>query len=508
MFQAQTSQRSERRRWFALVVVCLAMLMNALDGTVVNVALPRIQESLNFSQAGLAWVIDAYMISFAGLLLMSGRLGDLIGRKKVFVAGLLVFTGASAVCGLADSSALLIAARFVQGIGAALSSSVILAIIATEFPDARERAKAMSAYIFVAVGGGSIGLLAGGALTQAIDWHWIFFINLPIGLIALLLGLWLVDENEGIGLGKGVDVLGSLLVTAGLMVGVYAVVKSTSYGWGSVHTLGALAISVALIACFILVEARVSNPIMPLRIFRVRGLASSSLVRGFMFIGMYGCFFIGTLYLEHVLHYSAMQTGLAFLPMTLVVAALSSGITARLVHRFGPRAVALPAIALATAGLALLSQAGAHTSYFPELVLSFLLMGAGMGAASVPLLTVAMADVPPRDAGLASGIVNVSMQVAGALGVAVLGTISTDRTKSLSTAGDPIVHALTGGYQLAFVIAAAMVLAGLIVAIFVMRTRQGEEQRIEVERRETAASPQVLAAETAGSPQVVAAELA
>ena len=353
---------SDRRRWAALIVVCLAMLMNALDGTVVNVALPRIQESLHFTQAGLAWVIDAYMISFAGLLLMAGRLGDLIGRKRVFVAGLLVFTGASAVCGIAGSEGVLIAARFVQGIGAALSSSVILAIIATEFPDPRERAKAMSAYIFVAVGGGSIGLLAGGALTQALDWHWIFFINLPIGVLALLLGLWLVQENEGIGLAKGVDALGSLLVTAGLMVGVYAVVKSTSYGWGSAHTLLALAVSLALLVAFALVQARVANPIMPLRILRVRGLASSSAVRGLMFVGMYGCFFIGTLYLEHILRYGAMQTGLAFLPMTLVVAVLSSGVTARLVHRFGARSVAVPAIALATAGLALLSQVGPHTS--------------------------------------------------------------------------------------------------------------------------------------------------
>ncbi|MHB1468510.1 MAG: MFS transporter [Solirubrobacteraceae bacterium] len=494
---SHTIQNADRRRWFALVVVCLAMLMNALDGTVVNVALPRIQESLGFSQAGLAWVIDAYMISFAGLLLMSGRLGDLIGRKRVFIAGLVVFTAASAVCGLAGSEAMLIGARFVQGIGAALSSSVILAIIATEFPDRRDRAKAMSAYIFVAVGGGSIGLLAGGALTQAIDWHWIFFINLPIGLVALLLGLWLVEENEGIGLSKGADVLGSLLVTAGLMVGVYAVVKSTSYGWGSAHTLGALALAVALIAAFVLVESRVANPIMPLRILSVRGLVSSSLVRGLMFVGMYGCFFIGTLYLEHVLRYGAMQTGLAFLPMTLVVAVLSSGITARLVGRFGSRAVALPAIALATAGLALLSQAGEHTSYFPVLMLSFLLMGAGMGAASVPLLTVAMADVPPRDAGLASGIVNVSMQVAGALGVAVLGTIAADRSKSLATTGQTLAHALAGGYQLAFLIAAAMVFAGLLVALLVLRTHRPEQQRLEQRASDPAPSLVTAVAEPA-----------
>ena len=487
--------QSDRRRWFALVVVCLAMLMNALDATVVNVALPRIQQDLHFSQASLAWVLDAYMLSYAGLLLMAGRLGDLIGRKRIFIVGLLVFTGASAVCGFAGSEAVLIAARFVQGIGAALSSSVILAIIATEFPDAHERAKAMSAYIFVAVGGGSIGLLAGGVLTQAVNWHWIFFINLPIGAIAMVLGLWLVKENEGIGIGKGVDVLGSVLVTAGLMAGVYAVVTSTTYGWGSAHTLGVGVAAIALIAGFLFVESRVANPIMPLRILSVRGLASSSLVRGFMFTGMYGCFFIGALYLQHVLHYSALKTGLAFMPMTVVVAGLSTGLTARLVRRFGARATALPAIACAAVGLALLSQAGEHTGYFPLLFVAFVLLGVGMGAASVPLLTLAMSEVPPRDAGLASGIVNVSMQVAGALGVAVLGTISADRTKSLSVHGEAVARALTGGYHLAFVVSAALVVVGLLVAAIAMRKRQ--PQAHEVERHDRVESTGRAVAEVA-----------
>lgn len=473
---------AHRRRWFALVVVCLAMLMNALDATVVNVALPKIQHDLGFSQAGLAWVIDAYMISFAGLLLMAGRLGDLIGRKKVFLIGLVVFTAASAVCGIAADQTVLIAARFVQGAGGALSSSVILAIIATEFPDPRERARAMSAYIFVAVGGGSVGLLAGGALTQALNWHWIFFINLPIGLAALLLGIVLVEENSGIGLKSGLDWLGSLLITGGLMVGVYAVVKSTSYGWGSAHTLGFGGLSLALVAAFLLVESRVPNPIMPLRILLVKGLASSSLVRGFMFTGMYGCFFLGTLYLEHVLGYSAMRTGFAFLPMTLVVAALSTGITARLVEIFGAKRTVLPSIALAIAGLALLSRSGEHASYFPGIFLAFVLMGIGMGAASVPLLTIAMAEVPVRDAGLASGIVNVSMQVAGALGVAILGTLATDRTKTLAGQGHSLTDALTGGYHLAFLVAALFAAGGLLVALLLIRSPR--PPRLEPERIE------------------------
>ncbi|MGA2758260.1 MAG: MFS transporter [Solirubrobacteraceae bacterium] len=467
--------RDDRRRWLALIVVCLAMLMNALDATVVNVALPKIQHDLHFTQAGLAWVIDAYLVAFAGFLLMSGRLGDLIGRKKVFLAGLAVFTLSSAVCGLANSQGLLIAARFVQGMSGAFSTSVILAIIATEFTDPRERARAMSVYIFVAVGGGSIGLLAGGVLTQALNWHWIFFINLPIGAVALILGVLLVEENEGLGVREGVDVLGSLLITAGLMLGVYAVVKSSDYGWGSARTLVVGAVALALIAAFFAVEARISKPIMPLRILRVRGLLSSSLVRGFLFTGMYGCLFLGTLYLEHVLGYSALHTGVAFLPMTLVVAFFSSGITARLVGRFGPWRTLMPAMTMVMAGLVLLASAGVHAGYFPTLFLAFLLLGAGMGTASVPLLTIAMSDVPPADAGLASGIVNVSMQVAGALGVAVLGTISADHTRALTATGSSLAVALTAGYHLAFVVAAGCVAVGMLVAVLLLRPRRPQQ---------------------------------
>jgi EmrB/QacA subfamily drug resistance transporter len=472
------SAHENRRRWIALVVVCLAMLMNVLDTTVVNVALPKIQHDLHFTQAGLAWVLDAYMVAFGGFLLMSGRLGDLIGRKKVFLFGVAMFTASSMVCGVAASQGVLIAARFVQGLSGALSSSVILAIIATEFPEPGERARAMGAYIFVAVGGGSIGLLAGGAITQALNWHWIFFINLPIGLATLALGARLVRENVGIGWRQGVDVLGSVLVTAGLLIGVYAVVKSTQYGLGSAHTLGFGGLAIALIIAFLVLESRISNPIMPLRVFRVRGLLSSSLVRSFLFIGMYGCFFIGTLYVEHVLGYGALQTGVAFLPMTLIVAVLSMGITARLVGRFGPRRVLFPAVVSVFAGLTVLSRVGVHSSYFPGLFSGFLLLGAGMGAAGVPLLTLAMANVPSRDAGLASGIVNVSMQVAGALGIAVLGTISTDRTKSLLGLGHPL-SALTSGYQLAFTVSAGTVAVGLLVAVVLLRAprqRSGERE--------------------------------
>jgi EmrB/QacA subfamily drug resistance transporter len=466
---AATPTGEDRRRWIALVVVCLAMLMNVLDATVVNVALPKIQQDLHFTQAGLAWVLDGYMVAFGGFLLMSGRLGDLIGRKKVFLVGLAIFTAASLVCGLAGSQGLLIGARFVQGFSGALSTSVILAIIATEFPEPQERAQAMSAYIFVAVGGGSIGLLAGGAITQALNWHWIFFINLPIGALTFVLGALLVKENKGIGLGGGIDVLGSLLVTGGLMLFIYAIVKSTQYGLGSAHTIGFGGVALAMLAAFMWLESRIRNPIMPLRVLALRGLLSSSLVRSCMFLGMYGCFFIGALYLERVRGYGALETGVAFLPMTLVVAILSMGITARLVARFGPMRVLLPALVFVISGLSLLTQVSVHGGYFPLMLAAFLLIGTGMGSASVPLLTIAMANVPPQDAGLASGIVNVSMQVAGALGVAVLGTIATDRTKTLASAGHSLDSALTGGYQLGFTVAAAAALAALLVAVTVLR---------------------------------------
>jgi hypothetical protein len=329
----------------------------------------------------------------------------------------------------------------------------------------------MSAYIFVAVGGGSVGLLAGGVLTQALNWHWIFFINLPIGVIAFVLGAILVDENRGLGIRDGVDVLGSVLVTGGLMLGVYAVVKASDYGWGSAHTLIAAAIAIALLVAFVAVEGRIAKPIMPLRILRVRGLLSSGVVRGFLFMGMYGCFFLGALYLQHVLHYDALKTGFAFLPLTVIVAIFSTGITAKLVARFGAWRTLFPAMCSVMAGLLLLTQAGVHSSYFPDVFFAFLLTGAGMGTASIPLLTIAMAEVPPADAGLASGIVNVSMQVAGAIGVAILGTISTDHTRTLAADGHPLASALTSGYHLAFLIAAGSVALGIVVASVLLRPR-------------------------------------
>ncbi len=410
----------DRRRWIALVVVCLAMFMNALDGSIVNVALPDIQKSLHFTQSGLTWVVDAYLISFGSFLLLAGRLGDLIGRKKVFLAGVALFTLASIVCGSAGSQTELVVARFVQGIGGALSSSVIVAIIVTEFPRAYERSKAMSVYVFVAVGGGSVGLLAGGVLTQVLSWHWIFFVNVPVGIATLIAGSLLLVDNVGLGIKEGVDWLGSVLVTASVMVFIYAIITASSDGWGSAHTLLYAGIGIALFVAFMVLESRVANPIMPLRILRLRTLTGSAVVRGLLIIGMFSTFFIGALYFEHVLGYSPIRTGLAFLPQAVGMAAMSAGITARLVQRFGPKPVMYPAMVLAAVGLLLFATAGPHGVYFPRIFFAFLLTGIGAGASFVPLLQIGMSEIPNVDAGLGSGIVNVSQQMAGAVGLAVL----------------------------------------------------------------------------------------
>jgi len=474
----ERSRRSERRRWIALAVLCLGQLMMVLDATIVNVALPSIQHDLHFSQGSLTWVLNGYLITFGGFLLLAGRIGDLVGRKKVFLAGLVLFTAASVLCGTASDQTTLIGARLLQGVGGAVASSVILAIIVTEFPRRAEQARAMGLYAFVSAGGGSIGLLAGGALTQSLDWHWIFFVNVPIGAIAFLLGLALIEENEGIGLGGGVDVLGSILITLAAMLGAYAIIKSTDYGLFSVRSLAVGGASLALLGAFLALEARLSNPIMPLRVLRLRMLMGSSLVRGLLITGMFSAFFLGSLYLERVLGYDAIQTGLAFLPLTAAIATLSLGPAAKAVERFGPVQTLAGGLATLVAGLLLLAGQGVHASYFPGLFVAFLLLGLGAGASFLPLLTIGMSDAPPRDAGLASGIVNVSVQLFGAIGLAALGTIATDHAKSLSASGHPLGSALTGGYHLAYLVGAACVAFGILAALVVLGPpagRVGEE---------------------------------
>ncbi len=480
---AEAERRRERRRWIALGVLCLGQLMMILDSTIVNVALPSIQRELHFSQGNLTWVINGYLVTFGGFLLLAGRMGDLVGRKKVFLSGLVLFTLASVLCGLAQDQTTLIAARILQGVGGAVASSVILAIIVTEFPGKVEQAKAMGMYAFVSAGGGSIGLLAGGALTQSLNWHWIFFVNVPIGIVAFLLGLALIEENEGIGLAGGVDVLGSFLITLSTMLGAFAIVKSTEFGLLSARTLGVAGASLALLVAFLVLESRIANPIMPLRILRLRMLMGSSLVRGLLVTGMFSAFFLGALYLERVLGYDAIDTGIAFLPLTFSIAAMSMGISARLVGRFGALNTLAAGLTGIVAGLLLLAHAGTHVSYFPGLFFAFLVLGLGAGASFLPLLTMGMSDAPARDAGLASGIINVSVQLFGAIGLATLGTIATDRTKALSSAGHSLESALTGGYHLAYIVAAVCVALGVIAALVLLRPPTALGQEVEEPER-------------------------
>jgi EmrB/QacA subfamily drug resistance transporter len=492
----RSASKQERRRWIALAVLCLGQLMMVLDATIVNVALPSIQHDLHFSQGNLTWVIDAYLITFGGFLLLAGRMGDLVGRKKVFLSGLVLFTAASIFCGVATSQTMLIGGRFVQGIGGAVASAVILAIIVTEFPEKAEQAKAMGMYAFVSAGGGSIGLLAGGALTQSLSWHWIFFVNVPIGILTFLLGSALVEENRGIGLAGGVDIAGSVLITLATMLGAFAIVKSTEYGLLSARTLGVGGVALLLLGAFFWLESRIANPIMPLRILRLRMLMGSSLVRGLLVTGMFSAFFLGALYLERVLGYNAIDTGLAFMPLTISIAAFSMGISARAVGRFGALNTLAAGLASIAAGLVLLATVGVHASYFPSLFSAFLLIGIGAGASFLPLLTMGMADAPPQDAGLASGIINVSVQLFGAIGLATLGTIATDHTKVLSASGNPLASALTGGYHLAYIVAAAFVSVGILAAFLVLRPPSSTVAQ-EVEELESDFARASVSAQTA-----------
>jgi EmrB/QacA subfamily drug resistance transporter len=470
----------DQRRWLALVVLCVGMLMIVLDVTVVNVALPAIQSDLGFSQAGLAWVVNAYLISFGGLLLLAGRLGDLVGRKRVFMLGLVLFTVASLLCGVAQSQALLIGARFAQGVGGAMTSAVILGMIVTMFPEPREQAKAIGIYGFVASAGGSIGLLAGGVLTEAINWHWIFFINLPIAIGTALFAARLIPEDKGIGLGRGADVLGATLVTGALMLGVYTIVKASEHGWGSLHTLGLGAVSLLLIAAFVARQARGANPLMPLRVFRSRNVSGANAVQVVVVAGMFGMFFLGTLYMEQVLGYDPLEIGLAFLPCTIVMGICSAVISARLIARVGARALLVPSLLLMLAGLVLFARLPVDGGYVVDILPAVIVVGMGAGLSFPSLMTLAMSDVAPEDAGLASGLVNTAAQVGGAFGLAVLATLSSGRTDALLEAGDSTAAALTGGYHLAFLVGAGLMTVGILLALTVLRPERQPATRTEL----------------------------
>ena len=470
---------SNLRRWIALVVVCLGQLMIMVDATIVNVALPYIQRDLRFSQADLTWVVNAYLIGFGSFLLLAGRVGDLIGRRKVFLAGVFLFTVASVGTGLAPAAENLIVGRFLQGLGASLSAGVVMAIIVAEFQRPAERAQAMSVFTLVIAGGGSFGLLAGGLLTQLVNWHWIFFINLPIGVVTFALGAWLIVENEGLGLAGGVDFLGALLLTVALMLGVYGIVTAADYGWTSSHTLGFGGAAGALLALFAGLELRIANPIMPVRVLRIRSLMTATAVRALLFTGISSSFFVGVLYLQLIHGFGALETGLAFLPMTATLVVLSTGITARLMARFGPRTLLLAGMPAIIGALALFAMANEQTAYFPVLLAGYTLLGLGGGLSFLPLLTISMSEVPIVDAGLASGFSNQVMQVGAALGLAAVGTIATDHAQALVAQGQSLQAALTGGYELAFLLAAGSVAAGLSVVLAVLRPSRS---RIRSER--------------------------
>ncbi len=448
---------SNLRRWVALVVVCLGQLMIMLDATIVNVALPSIQRDLAFTQANLTWVVNAYLIAYGGFLLVAGRLGDLIGRRKVFLAGVFLFTFASLGSGFSATASDLIVGRFLQGLGASLAAGVIIAIIVTEFQKPAERAQAMSVFTLTIAAGGSLGLLAGGFLVEWTNWHWIFFINLPIGAATMALGAALIRENEGLGLRHGLDAAGAAIVTAALMLGVYGIVTASDYGWASLHTAETEGAAVVLLAVFVALESLLRNPLVPLRIFRIRSLTGATAARALLFSGLFTNFFVGAIYLQNTHGYSAFATGLAFLPTTLMTGVMSAGVAARMMARLGPRNLLMVGLAVIVAALMILSRVGPDTAYAPSLLLAYILLGTGGGMSFLPLLVISMSDVPLADAGLGSGFSNVVMQVGGALGLASITSISTSAARG------------AGSIQLAYLLAAVCVAASLMVAVTVLR---------------------------------------
>jgi EmrB/QacA subfamily drug resistance transporter len=465
-----STRHSERQRWIALYILCVGMLMIVLDATVVNVALPSIQDDLGFSPSGLAWVVNAYLIAFGGLLLLAGRLGDMIGRRRIFLLGLAVFSVASLACGLARNQQMLVVARFVQGIGGAMTSAVILGMIVAMFPESREQARAIGVFAFVASAGGAVGLLTGGVLTQALNWHWIFFVNLPIGLVAALLATRVIDRDEGTGLSHGADVPGAFLITSALMVGVFTIVKPAAEdGWTAHATLGLGAVSVALLGGFLAREATAIRPLMPLRIFASRNLTGANIIQVIGAAGMFGIFFLGALYLQRVLHYDALEIGFAFLPVTVIMGTLSVRYCERLVTRFGARRTLIPGLVLIFIGLLIFAHARANGNYVVDVLPVMILLGTGSGICFPALMTLAMSGATPSDAGLVSGLVNTTAQVGGALGLAVLATLSTSRTSHLLAAGHSASAALTGGYHRAFLIAAGLTAVAILVSVTVLQ---------------------------------------
>ena len=454
---------SERRA--ALAVLCTGMLMIILDGTIVTVALPSVQAALGFSPAGLAWVVNGYLVAFGGLLLLAGRLGDLLGRRRTFLAGLAVFTAASVACGLATGPAMLVVARFVQGAGGAAASAVVLGMVVTLFPAAGERARAIGVVTFVGAAGASLGLVTGGVLTEALDWRWVFLVNAPIGVVALAAAVRVLPRDAGLGLAAGADVPGALLVTGGLMLGVATIVQAPERGWTSAWTLGSAVAAVALLAGFLLRQAWAARPLLPLRIFRSRAVSGANSAQLLMVAAALGFQFLSALFLQQVLGYGPARTGLAVVPVAVGVGILSLGPAGRLAGRFGSRPVLLTGLGLLAAGMVVLARLPVDARYAVDLLPALLLLGAGAGLALPTITALAMSDATSEDAGLASGLANTSQQVGGALGISVLAAVAAARAESLGGG----TAALAGGFRLAFAVAAGLALAALAVTALVLR---------------------------------------
>jgi EmrB/QacA subfamily drug resistance transporter len=457
-----------RTRWLALYVLCLGSLMIVLDVTIVNVALPSIREDLGFSETSLAWVVNAYLLTYGGFLLLGGRLGDLFGHRRLFLAGITLFTVSSLACGQATTQWFLVGARAVQGIGGATASAVALSLMLILFTEPAERAKAMGIFGFVAAGGGSIGVLLGGILTDSLDWHWIFLVNLPIGILVYVLCLRLLPGDPGTHAGR-LDIAGAVTVTASLMLAVYAIVNGNQEGWASARTLGLLGVAVALLVVFLTIEARVRSPLMPLALFRLRNLATANVVGVLWAASMFAWFFLSALYLQLVLGYSPLQVGLAFLPANLIMGAFSIGLSAKLVMKYGIRPPLVTGLLLAAVGLALFVRAPVDGSFVVDVLPSMILLGFGAGMAFNPVLLAAMSDVEPSESGLASGIVNTAFMMGGALGLAVLASIAASRSGTLRDSGDGELIALTGGYHVAFLVGALFALAAATIGGLLFR---------------------------------------
>ena len=460
-----------RTRWLALYILCLGDLMIVLDSTIVNVALPSIREDLGFSQTSLAWVVNAYLLTFGGFLLLSGRLGDIFGHRRLFLIGIALFTVASVACGVSTTAGLLVAARAVQGFGGAVVSAVALSLMMNLFTEQAERAKAMGIFGFVMSGGGSLGVLLGGVLTDALNWHWIFLVNVPIGVAVIVLTLKLLPGAHGSAAGGRLDVAGAVTVTAALMLAVYAIVNGNDSGWTSGQTLGLLGAAVALLALFIVIEARVSSPLIPLALFKLRNIVVANAVGILWAAAMFAWFFVSALYLQLVLGYSPLKVGLAFLPANLIMGAFSIGLSAKLVMRFGFRIPLATGLLVAAVGLVLFARAPVDGSFVVDVLPSMILLGIGAGMAFNPVLLAAMSDVEPSESGLASGVVNTAFMMGGALGLAVLVSLASSRTDSLRASGLGPLASLNGGYHAAFLVGALFAASAAVVGGVLLRTR-------------------------------------